>query len=169
MSMISEANPLTVEQKAHKAAFGRAVKMSGGGKQMSAALGVDTSTVSRWERMNYNDCPPGHLYSKIDAAAGYPCMTECVAMLGGYSIRRDEVDTEGATVLGSLSAFAQSSGGFASTVLEAKSDNHICLRDLNLIEAEGNTVIMNVTRTMEAARAKYESVQTSVTPMRVAR
>lgn len=166
MSRISDQKPLTADQESHKAAFGRAVRMAGGGSRMAASLGVEPGTVTRWERMNYNDCPPGHLYNRIDAAAGYPCMLECIAVLAGYSVRRDDVEKVEANVLSSLSDFAQSSGGFAAAVLEAKADNHICLRELNLIEAEGNTCIANVTRTVEAARAKYAAGQNaSVVPM----
>lgn len=166
MSQITDEKPLSAEQEAHKAAFGRAVRMAGGGSRMAAALGVEPSTVSRWERMNYADCPAGHLYTKIDAAAGYPCMLEAIAVLAGYSIRRDEVERTEVSALTLLGAFAEDSGRILRVGIEAHADGHICLRDLNLVEAEGKTGVANINRLVEATRAKYEQDQ-RVTPLRM--
>lgn len=166
---MSEANTKFVpthEQGAFKNAFERAIGLVGSARRMAEVLGVSEGQVSRWKHHHYDEHVPAALHGKIDAAAGHPCMLETQASLSGFSIRRDDVSNAALTLLATLGDFAETSGSLVRTVAIAKADDHICLRDLNLIEAEGNTCIVNVKRIMESARAKHEQ-DASAGPVRL--
>ncbi|SHI79241.1 hypothetical protein SAMN02745911_1180 [Aureimonas altamirensis DSM 21988] len=155
----------TLEQEAFKNAFGRAIALAGSNRRMADLLGVSESLVSRWKHLHHNEHVPASLHSKIDQIAGYPCMLETAAGLSGYSIRRDDVSADAISVMEALGVFSEDSGRIVRVVIQAKADGEICIRDLNLIEAEGKTVVANVTRMLEAVRAKYEAGQGAVTRM----
>jgi hypothetical protein len=159
MSLVKDDKPLTHEQEAFKNAFGRAIDRVGSSRRMAEMIGVSDGQVSRWKHAHYDEHVPAALHSKIDAAAGYPCMLETSASLAGFSIRRDDVSPDTMTLCEAIGVVAEDSGRAVRVALEANRDQHICQRDMNLIEAEGKTVIANTTRMIEAARAKFEAGQ----------
>ncbi len=159
MSLVNEDRPLTHEQVAFKNAFGRAIERVGSARRMAELIGYSDGQVSRWKRHEYDEHVPAALHSKIDAAAGYPCMLETAALLAGYSIRRDEVEPSAESLFTIVGSMAEQSGRAVVLTAQAKADGQICLRELNMIEAEGKTIIENTTRWMEAARANHEAGQ----------
>ncbi|KAA0970836.1 helix-turn-helix domain-containing protein [Aureimonas fodinaquatilis] len=149
----------THEQEAFKNAFGRAIILVGSNRRMAELLGISEGQVSRWKHLHHNEHVPAGLHSKVDAAAGYPCMLETSAALCGYSIRREDVTSCDLSLIQLAGLVAEDSGRAVRTVLDAKSDMIITGREMNLIEAEAKTAVSNINRMVEAARAKHESGQ----------
>lgn len=145
---------LSHELLTFKKAFSRAVDMIGGVERSAEALGVSAGQITRWRRENYPDTIPGNLFPKIDASAGYPVMLEAYGDLAGYTIRRDNVTESDMPVCALVGNFASDSGKLVQTVLQAEADQKIVPREFHCIEAEGRTAIANITRIIEASRAK---------------
>ncbi|MEC5289418.1 MULTISPECIES: hypothetical protein [unclassified Aurantimonas] len=157
---------LSHELLTFKKAFSRAVDMIGGVERAAEALGVSPGQITRWRRDNYPDTIPGNLFPRVDAFAGYPVMLEAYGDLAGYTIRKDDVTDAEMPICVLAGNVAADTGHLLRTVLTADADTVITPREFNCIEAEGRTVIVNVTRTIDAARAKCEG--TSVVPMKAA-
>ncbi|MEF2073519.1 hypothetical protein [Consotaella aegiceratis] len=145
------------ELKVIKRAFHRAIPMIGTVADVAVLLASTDGQVSKWRSDQYGDRLPAELFPKIDAAAGYPVMLEALATLCGYTLQRDEVSHPDMPICSLVGSVAAASGKALQTVLVADADDQITPREFNCIEAEGRTVIADVNRLIEAARAKSEA------------
>lgn len=155
---------LSHELLTFKKAFSRAVDMIGGVERAAEGLGVSAGQITRWRRENYPDTIPGNLFPRIDSIAGYPVMLEVYADLAGYSIRKDDVQHADMPLCVLASRAAVDASQFSLAVAEAEVDGVITPREFNCIEAEGRSAIVEMTRGIDAARAKCE--RASVVPMK---
>lgn len=145
---------LSHELLTFKKAFSRAVDMIGGVERSAEALGVSAGQITRWRRENYPDTIPGNLFPRIDSIAGYPVMLEVYADLAGYTIRKDDVQHADMPLCVLASRAAVDASQFSLAVSEADADGVITPREFNCIEAEGRAAIVEMTRGIEASRAK---------------